>query len=503
MLRITASAEQALYDMAATRQIENALQACLPSHTLMQRAGLAVARLTMAVAPHGERIWLACGPGNNGGDGLEAAVHLQQWGKKPIVTWLGSADTAPVDAAKSYHRARQAGVEFSERPPQHYELCIDAMLGLGGGHRPLAGQMSDWAMTINASTTPVLAVDLPTGLCADTGVATPNHVHATHTLSLLTLKPGLFTAQGRDSSGTPWLDDLCVGSEDLRHFGETSATAQLIGPSIHSPRRHASHKGTYGDVGVIGGANGMTGAALLAASAALNSGAGRVFVGLLAAPAMTVDSNHPELMFRPINELDIASMTVVCGCGGGDAIEAHLHDIFRAAPLVVIDADAINSVAKKPQLQSLLLARMNPAMTTVLTPHPLEAARLLGTTTTEVQSNRLGAATALAQRFACTVVLKGSGTVVAAPDRTPRINPTGNARLATAGTGDVLAGMIGAGLAAGLPGFEASTHAVYQHGLLADQWPAGLAMTASALAHTGFDCLERHHLGKHEPLHKR
>ena len=489
MLRMTASAEQALYDTVATREIEYALQASLPSHALMQRAGFAVARLAMAVAPHSQRIWLACGPGNNGGDGLEAAVHLQQWGKKPIVTWLGTADTAPGDAAKSYHRARQAGVEFSQQPPQHYELCIDGMLGLGGGHRPLAGKMSDWALVMNASTGPVLAIDLPTGLCADTGVVTLNHVHATHTLSLLTLKPGLFTGQGRDASGIHWLDDLCDGGEDQRHFSKTNATAKLIAPPTQRPRRHASHKGSYGDVAVIGGARGMTGAALLAASAALNSGAGRVFVGLLDGQSTTVDTTHPELMIRPVNELDITSSTVVCGCGGGNAIDAHLQGVLTATPLVVIDADAINSIAKDPKIQSLLIARMNRAMTTVLTPHPLEAARLLGTTTAEVQSNRTGAATALAQRFSCTVVLKGSGTVVTAPDRTPRINPTGNAKLATAGTGDVLAGMIGAGLAMGLPGFEAATHAVYQHGLLADQWPTGLPLTAGALAR--LVCIER------------
>jgi hydroxyethylthiazole kinase-like uncharacterized protein yjeF len=482
MLRITASAEQALYDTAATRQIEQTLQASLPSHTLMQRAGLAVARLAMAVAPHSQRIWLACGPGNNGGDGLEAAVHLQQWGKKPIVTWLGAADTAPSDAAKSYHRARQAGVEFSEQPPQRYEFCIDGMLGVGGGRRPLVGQMSDWAAIMNSSTAPVLAIDLPTGLCADTGVVTPNHVHATHTLSLLTLKPGLFTAQGRDASGIHWLDDLCPGVEGQQHLAKTPPSARLIGPPTQRQRRHASHKGNYGDVAVVGGANGMTGAALLAATAALNSGAGRVFVGLLAEPAMTVDTNHPALMFRSVNKLDITSMTVVCGCGGGDAIEGRLQEILMTSPLLVIDADAINAIANDDRFQSILIARVNTSMSTILTPHPLEAARLLAITTTEVQGNRLGAATALAQRFGCTVVLKGSGTVVATPGRTPRINLTGNARLATAGTGDVLAGMIGAGLARGLPGFEAAAHAVYQHGLRADQWPPSLPLTALALA---------------------
>jgi ADP-dependent NAD(P)H-hydrate dehydratase / NAD(P)H-hydrate epimerase len=490
MRRITAGAQQALYNTAATRQIEQALQASLPAHTLMQRAGLAVARLAMAIAPHSQRIWLACGPGNNGGDGLEAAVHLKRWGKTPIVTWLGTATTAPDDASKSYHRALESGVEFSEHPPACYELCIDAMLGLGGGRRPLAGKMSDWAMTINASAVPVLAIDLPTGLCADTGKGAKNHVQATHTLSLLTLKPGLFTAQGRDASGIHWLDDLCLAADDKDSFTATAITALLIGAPAARPRRHASHKGSYGDVAVIGGANGMTGAALLAASAALHAGAGRVFVGLLAKPAITVDARHPELMFRPVDELDITSMIVVCGCGGGDAMTDHLKAILMADAPVVIDADAINSIAKSPYFQSLLVARRKPAMSTVLTPHPLEAARLLGTSTVEVQGDRLGAATALATRFGCTVVLKGSGTVVASPGHTPLINPTGNARLAAPGTGDVLAGMIGAGIAEGLTAMDAATQAVFQHGLLADRWPSGLPLSASALAQHGAGCQE-------------
>lgn len=485
MHRLPTHAEYALHDTQATRHLEQALQTNLAPHTLMQRAGEAVARLALAVSPHSQCIWIACGPGNNGGDGLEAAMHLQQWGKRPMVTWLGNVDTAPRDAALSYWRARHAGVEFSDHPPARFDLSIDALLGLGGGPRPLSGRLSEWAAAMNARHAPVLAIDLPTGLCADTGVLSPNFVKATHTLSLLTLKPGLFTGSGRDATGNVWWESLCTDAEKRQCLTETAPSARLGGAPTPFVRRHASHKGSYGDVAVIGGDRGMSGAALLAASAALNAGAGRVFVALLAEPGLTVNANQPELMFRSVSDMDLATKVVVCGCGGGEAIQAHLSAILSATVLAVIDADAINAIANSPSLQSLLMGRATTAKGTVLTPHPLEAARLLGVTTAEVQSDRLRAANALAQRFACTVVLKGSGTIITDNSHTPVINPTGNARLASAGTGDVLAGMIGAGLATGLSGFEAACRAVYHHGLLADQWPADWPLTALRLAQGG------------------
>src|SRR6185369_11681384 len=159
---------------------------------------------------------------------------------------------------------------------------------------------------------PVLAVDLPSGLDANTGVG--HAVRATHTLSLLSLKPGLFTAGGRDAAGQVWFDDLGVDGT------AQAPTAWLAGPPAASARLHATHKGSYGDVAVIGGATGMTGAALLAASAALQAGAGRVFVVLLDGGTLSVDASQPELMFRPWDSLDLARMAVACGCGGGDAI---------------------------------------------------------------------------------------------------------------------------------------------------------------------------------------
>ena len=482
MLKIDHRSAHPLYSVHATRSIEVAAQTSLPPNTLMQRAGLAVAQLALALAPHARHVWLACGPGNNGGDGLEAALHLQRWGKSPIVTWLGNAEQALPDATLAYGRAMKAGVVFADVPPPTFDLCIDALLGIGGEIREPEGRMAQWIHQMNASPGKVLAVDVPTGLQADTGTQAHLSVKATHTLSLLTLKPGLFTAHGRDAAGTVWLDDLSIETTMPAGQRLMTPTAWLAGAPGSSPRLHASHKGSYGDVAVIGGAAGMTGAALLAASAALHTGAGRVFVGLLDGGSRTVDTTQPELMFRPGDALNLSAMTVVCGCGGGDDMAELIFKTISTAAGVVIDADALNSIAKNAPLQAQLMARGQHQAATVLTPHPLEAARLLGCTVAEVQHNRLAAAQQLAQRFACTVVLKGSGTVVAAPGQTPVINPTGNARLSTAGTGDVLAGMVGARLAGGLDPFEAACQAVYEHGLAADQWPDRVPLVAGTLA---------------------
>ena len=313
MQRIDFSSRHALYGVDATRRIEQAAQAALPAHTLMARAGLAVAQLALALAPHARRFWIACGPGNNGGDGLEAALHLQRWGKQPVVTWLGSANEALPDAAASYQRALEMGVSFAPAPPDDFDCCIDALLGIGSQLREPTGRMADWIAQMNAGQTPVLAVDLPSGLHADTGAVTKPSVRATHTLSLLTLKPGLFTAHGRDAAGSVWLADLEVSQSVAATQASIAATAWLGGAPPKVRRLHATHKGSYGDVAVIGGAPGMTGAALLAASSALHAGAGRVFVGLLDGGSLSVDISQPELMFRPVDELDLSTMTVVCG----------------------------------------------------------------------------------------------------------------------------------------------------------------------------------------------
>jgi ADP-dependent NAD(P)H-hydrate dehydratase / NAD(P)H-hydrate epimerase len=489
--RITPDLSWPLHDVAATRAIEQAAAATLPPHTLMQRAGLATARLACAVAPHAQTIWVACGPGNNGGDGFEAAMHLQRWGHQPVVTFCGDEAHLPPDAAASLARARAAGVAFASQPPARCDLAIDALLGLGAA-RPLTSPLSDWLLHMHASAQTVLSIDLPSGLNADTGcyadaqfaaqlIAARAMFHWANSLfclNLLTMKPGMFTAQGKDAAGQVWWDDLGVAA------APSAPTAFLLGADRTTlpPRPHASHKGSYGDVAIIGGAPGMTGAALLAASSALHAGAGRVFVSLLDGASMAVDPAQPELMFRPLARLDLRSSTVVCGCGGGDAVRSVLAQVLSQAPRLVLDADALNAIASDTALQSLLLARSTRGYATLITPHPLEAARLLGSTTAQVQAHRLQAAQQLAERWVCTVVLKGAGSVIAAPGQVPCINSSGNAKLATAGTGDVLAGMAGSYLAKNLSAFDAACAAAYLHGQAADQWPAHTALTASALA---------------------
>lgn len=227
---------------------------------------------------------------------------------------------------------------------------------------------------------------------------------------------------------------------------------------------------------------GMTGAALLAGSAALHGGAGRVLVSLLDQDQTTEIHTQPELMLRRFEALELESLSVVCGCGGGQAVRTVLPAVLQRAQALVLDADALNIISTDGALQQALTARSARQHPTVLTPHPLEAARLLHTTSAQVQAHRLMAARELAKKFQCTVVLKGSGTVIAHPDDIPHINPTGNGSLATAGTGDVLAGVIGAGLAAGMTPLQAALRAVFAHGEAADTWPLDEPLTAGALA---------------------
>lgn len=520
MQRIAPDQPHALFDTAATRRIESAAAAALAPHTLMQRAGQATARLALALAPHARTIWIACGSGNNGGDGLEAAMLLHRSGHPVVVTWLGTPDTAPADARQSWQRAHDAGVPFAAEPPPlgPQDLCVDALLGIGlraaapaSTHTPRTpgARLLQWLTHMRASAAPTLCVDLPSGLIAETGQYAPGLAPATtatpaaprHTLALLTLKPGLFTGHGRDAAGSVWFDDLGVpATAEL-------PCAWLAGPPAVAARAHASHKGSFGDVAIVGGEGlaargmGMTGAALLAASAALHGGAGRVLVALLDAGTLTSTPHRPELMLRRFDALALQHTTVVCGCGGGAAVAAVLEQVLQQAPRLVLDADALNAIAANPALQALLRARGGqPDRATVLTPHPLEAARLLDTPTASVQADRLAAAHALADRYGCAVLLKGSGSVIAAPGRAAVINPTGNALLATGGTGDVLAGLVGARLAAAAthrpdganaPGsafaaadmaFDAAAHACWQHGEAADRWPQGHTLTAGALA---------------------
>ncbi len=467
-----------LYDLGATRRIELRAQSALAPNVLMQRAGLALARLALALAPHARGIWVAAGPGNNGGDGFEAALHLHRWGKRVVVSRLGDEAAQPADARAALGRAQAAGVAIVAGADIGFapDLAIDALLGIGANRAP-DQRIAERIRALNALPCPVLAADIPSGLHADTGNALgPDCVTAHHTLSLLTLKPGLFTGSGRDQCGTVWFDSLDVDATGTSPSAWLSGTTQLgAWPRV---RRHAQHKGSFGDVAVVGGAPGMSGAALLAARAALAAGAGRVFVDLLDPLAATHDSARPELMLRPgwaqgAPEA-LRESLVVCGCGAGDAVRSVLPRLLSQVPRLVLDADALNAIASDTSLQSQLAARAGRGHVTLMTPHPLEAARLLACGTAQVQADRIGAATQLAKRFGAVIVLKGSGSVIAAPDRAPHVNPTGNAALASAGTGDVLAGWLGGSWSQSEPSegvhaaFAAACSAVFSHGQAAE-----------------------------------
>lgn len=476
-----------LFQSTALRRHEAAALAATAPQALMQRAGAATARLALALAPHARRVWVAAGPGNNGGDGVEAALHLLAAGRQVCLSAAARPTGAgPEDARQAWARAAAAGLSVSDEFPATLgpkDLIIDALLGLGA-QRPLQGRLSEAAehmMALRASCgVPILAIDLPSGLDADRGCWPPlgPRLRADHTLSLLGLKTGHFTADGRDACGRVWFDDLGMPPD------AADAQAWLVGADIVDAlpaRAHAQHKGSFGQVWVIGGAPGMQGAAHLAAAAALQVGAGRVHLAALDGQA-TLPAAWPELMpCTPQAALDAARAARdrkdahgggqdvwVAGCGGGTDIAPLLPELLDSAPRLLLDADALNALAASAALQLALRRRADRGEPTVLTPHPLEAARLLGCSTQDLQSDRLGRAQALAERDQVHVVLKGSGTVTTAPGARPAINGSGHAALATAGSGDVLGGLIGGLWAQGLAPLEAARLAVWRHGRVAE-----------------------------------
>ncbi|MCB1997534.1 MAG: NAD(P)H-hydrate epimerase, partial [Rhodoferax sp.] len=424
-----------LHDTVASRALEASAAAALPSHALMARAGRGVARLALALAPRARRVLALAGPGNNGGDALVAAVHLHDAGLAVSVALLADPDRLPADAAWALAQARtRPDLDIRQGMPNawHADLVMDGLLGLGLSRAP-AGPVADAIAAVNHAGVPVLSIDLPSGLDGDRGTAFDlAAIRATHTLALLSLKPGLFTAEGRDHAGQVWFDDLGVPP--------SNTPLRLAGPPDAANAPHASHKGQFGDLVVIGGDVGMGGAAVLAAHAGLAAGAGRVYLGSLGRDAFA--ASRPELMQRQVPALlappDLQARTVVAGCGGGEAVRAVLPPLLHHAGRLVLDADALNTVADDASLQVAVITRSAAGRPTLMTPHPLEAARLLGTSTAAVQADRVSAARAMAARFNAVVVLKGSGSAVAAPDGSVTICPFGNARLSTAGTGDVL-----------------------------------------------------------------
>jgi len=459
------------------RAVEALHAASLP---LMERAGAAAFEAAIRmIGPSRARVIVLCGPGNNGGDGFVLARLLAALGHEMHVGFAGDAARLPADARAAFEAWRQSGGTVSSALPSgdRPALAVDALFGIGLA-RPIGAPYAEWVAWLNGARCPVLSIDIPSGLDADSGQRLGECVRAARTITFIALKPGLLTLDGPDQCGEIELDALGIDLPEAAPRASTIAPALFRAQLVARARN--SHKGMMGDASIIGGAEGMIGAALLAARAALALGAGRVFVGLLAAGAPRVDLVRPELMLRaPLQAIDAAgSLAVGPGLGQGDeALRLLEAAAAREVPLV-LDADALNLVAAHPVLARRLARRAAPNL---LAPHPAEAARLLGTTTDTVQRDRVGAAIELARRLASHVALKGCGTVLAEPSGRWRINTSGNPGMASAGMGDALTGIAVALLAQGWPPAAALAAAVHVHGAAADrlvargEGPVGLA----------------------------
>ncbi len=466
-----------------------ALEAAAGKQPLMERAGLAAADLAASLCRPGPLLVLA-GPGNNGGDAYVAARHLQaRFFAVQVVAW-DDGQRAPADARAARQAFLEAGGAILDAIPPcpRWGLVLDGLFGIGL-QRPLSGAYADAVAAANhlaeRDHCPLLALDCPSGLDADSGRALGPAIRASHTLTFIAHKPGLLTLDGPDHCGALHLAALELDAPALVPADGWSIGREHFAAHLQ-PRRRNSHKGSYGSAGILGGAAGMVGAALLAGRAALLLGCGRVFVGLADRHGPAFDPQQAELMLRPAAALEAAPLTALAvgpGLGQAPEVGEFLSRAITGPLPLVLDADALNLLAADPTLAQALATRQAPRL---LTPHPAEAARLLGTEVAAVQADRIGAATQLAEQFGAWVALKGAGTVVAAPDGRWWINTSGNPGQAAAGQGDVLTGMTVALLAQGWEPGAALLGAVHLHGAAADTLPGTgvgpIGLTASETA---------------------
>ncbi len=463
----------------------------IPSLRLMEAAGRAVAeRAALLTEGTNHRpIAILCGRGNNGGDGLVAARHLAQLGRRVQVFLAAPRQEISGDAAANLTRLEAAGIaptEVSDTEPVVRACCgaslvIDALLGTGlsGKVRGLPGALIE---ALNDCGARVLAVDVPSGLDADSGEPLGLAVRAVETVTMGLPKIGLFLHPGVDYAGRVTVADIGFPADLVE---QTPSVADLVDPSwvrvLLPQRRPSAHKGAFGRVLIIAGSVGMTGAACLCAQGALRVGAGLVTVGCPASLNDILEVKLTEAMTFPLPEtysrtldtralaliLELAQEASVVAIGPGLSREPETAVLVRRLtarvekPLVV-DADGINALADAAMI---LEGDHAPA---VLTPHPGEMGRLMGVPTEKIQARRAHFAEAAAKRFRSTVVLKGACSVISDPGRSLVISPTGNPGMATGGTGDVLTGMVAGLIAQGLLPFEAAAAATYLHGLAGD-----------------------------------
>ena len=463
-----------------------------PGHVLMERAGAGTARVLRERLrrPRGPVV-VVCGRGNNGGDGFVVARHLRR-ARVPVEVWLAvRPEEVRGDAARmlaAWRRARgavralaaPADVEALARRLARAAAVVDALFGTGL-NAPVAGVAAAVIAAINACGAPVLAVDIASGLSADTGAPLGAAVRATVTATFGYPKVGQLMYPGVEHTGLLAVVDIGIPREALATVapGTVLLESEEVGAHL-PPRRRDAHKGDFGHVLVIAGSRGKTGAGLLAAQAAARSGAGLTTLAVPATLQAVLEAQVREAMTAAladtgdgaaaladgaaVNALLADREAVVCGPGMGQAPATRAlvaHVVRQCAAPLVLDADGLNAVAGS----ALLRDRPGP---TVVTPHPGEMARLQSGDTARVQADRLGAARAFARAERVVVVLKGARTIIASPDGATAICPTGNPGMASGGTGDVLSGVIGALLAQGLAAYDAAALGVFAHGAAGD-----------------------------------
>ena len=468
----------------------------LSGYELMERAGCRVAETAKQLlgGVTGRAIAVACGKGNNGGDGFVAARYLHLWGARVTCHALARKTAVSGDAARHLERLEESGLSPAFRPDGPLDLAdrtpaliIDALLGTGTEGPPRVPYESAIA-EINLSPSPVLSVDTPSGLAPGCGypqsrpAADWTCVRADHTLAIGLMKVDLATFPGRSWCGSVDVADIGFPERAVEAEGlylampERSEMAGLI--PVHLPD---DHKGSRGRVAIVAGSVGMAGSATLASRAALRGGAGMVMLGSPASLMDALAARHTEVMLRSLPETDGGSLSLEAGPGIesllswadvlaiGPGLTRHEETsslvrrvVMNSERPVVIDADGVNAFSGHADD----LSGTRPEM--IMTPHVFELSRLTNVAVEEIEANRAAVARQTAGSLQVTLVLKGAASLVASPCGKVSVNPTGNPGMATAGSGDVLTGIIAALLAQGLGAWDAARLGVYLHGLAGD-----------------------------------
>lgn len=466
--------------------IENLM---IPGIVLMENAGYHCARIAQQMLQdlHGKVVHIYCGPGNNGGDGYVIARHLANWGAQVHTLIAASRDNIKGDALINLAILEQTGhvihyiASFTDLPAEKPDLVVDALLGTGASP-PLRGFFKEIVEHINGLDASVLAVDVPTGVSADHGVVSGHAIRAQKTVTMACLKPGLLLSPGREHCGSVEVVDISMPPHLLQRF--PTQTWQLERDDIKArlpARSPDAHKNKCGSVGVVAGSIGFTGAAILTSLGVLRAGAGLAYLAIPASLNVIAETKATEVITWPIQDAGVGWLSSECfgellprlevqtviaigpGLGQNAGTAGLVQQLLGSLkkPLV-LDADGLSVCAGRMELLRDYPGEM------VLTPHPGELSRLTGLSTVEISQNRIVIAREKASEWGKVLVLKGGPTIVALPDGQVFLNSTGNAGMATAGSGDVLTGIIAGLMAQGLDAENAAITGVYLHGFAGD-----------------------------------